>query len=115
MASARVRTISLAGVAVLVAALTPALLTGTANAAAAFTSTVVNQGNSNCVDVPRGASTSGLQLIQWSCNGGGNQSFRFTPVASSSDTYTIVVVANGNCVDISGGSSSDGAAINQYA
>jgi GH43 family beta-xylosidase len=83
-----------------------------AQAATAFSSTVVNQGN--CVDVPNGAGTSGLQLIQWSCNSGANQSFTFTPVSGSGDTYTIGTVTPGSCVDIYGASTADNAAVIQY-
>jgi hypothetical protein len=111
----RLRTIAAIGAVGLVAALVPVVLGGNALAASAFSTALVNQGNGNCADVPNGASTSALQLIQWTCNSGTNQSFAFAPVAGSSDTYSIATVASGSCVDIFGASSADNAAVIQYA
>ncbi|HEX6354697.1 family 43 glycosylhydrolase [Actinophytocola sp.] len=84
-----------------------------AQAAVAFTSTIVNQGNNNCTTVPGGAPTSALQLTQSSCNGGTSQSFAFTQV--SGDVYSIGTLTAGSCIDISGASSGDNAAVIQYA
>jgi hypothetical protein len=83
-----------------------------AGAATTFTSTIVNQANTNCTTVPNGAGTSGLQLVQSSCNSGASQSFTFTPV--SGDTYSIGTLSAGSCVDIFGASSTDNAAVIQY-
>ncbi len=82
-----------------------------ANAATAFVSTIVNQANSNCADVPNGAGTSGLQLAQWSCNSGTNQSFTFTPV--SGNTFTLVSVNSGKCIAPSGDGSASNTALVQ--
>jgi GH43 family beta-xylosidase len=98
----------------LVAALLPVLAAGTAEAAAAFSSTVVNQGNGNCMEVPGGASTNGLQLRQRACGAGAGQSFTFTPVSGSSDTYTVGTLTGGSCVDVSGASTADNAQIIQW-
>jgi hypothetical protein len=98
----------------LVAALVPVILAGNAQAAAAFSTTMVNQGNGNCADVPNGAGTSALQLVQWSCNAGSNQSFGFTAVPGASNTYTISTVTSGSCIDISAASTEDNAAVIQY-
>jgi hypothetical protein len=87
------------------------LSVGTAQAATAFTSTVVNQGNGGCATVPNG--NSAVQLTQSSCDSGAGQSFRFTPV--SGDVYTIGTFTAGSCVDITGASTSDNAAVIQYA
>jgi hypothetical protein len=83
-----------------------------AAAATAFTSTVVNQANNNCVGVPNGAGTSGLQLVQQSCTSGASQTFTFTPVSDT--TYTVGTVTSGSCLDIYGASGSDNAAVIQY-
>lgn len=32
----------------------------------------MNQAAGVCMDVPNGAATNGLQLVQWSCNSGTN-------------------------------------------
>jgi GH43 family beta-xylosidase len=105
------------GAAVFAAALTPALLVpgpGRALAASSFSSTVVNTGNGNCADVPNGAGTSGLQLLQYSCNSGTNQSFAFNPVSGTADQYTVGTVTAGSCVDVYGASSADNATIIQW-
>jgi GH43 family beta-xylosidase len=82
-----------------------------AHAAVAFASTMVNQGNANCVTVPNG--TSAVQLTQQSCDSGTSQSYAFTQV--SGDVYSIGTVTAGSCVDIYGASTSDNAAVIQYA
>jgi GH43 family beta-xylosidase len=86
-----------------------------AHAAVAFSSTMVNQGNNNCANVPGGAGTSALQLVQSTCSSATSQSFSFSPVAGTSDVYTIGTVTAGSCVDISGASTSDNATVIQYA
>jgi hypothetical protein len=111
----RWRAVAAMGVVGLVVALAPVGLGGIAQAASSFSTTVVNQGNGNCADVPNGASTSALALIQWSCNSGSNQSFAFTAVSGSSNTYSIATVTSGSCIDIFGASSADNAAVIQYA
>src|SRR5690349_12251087 len=85
----------------------PVPVAGSAQAASAVSGTAVNQANGLCMDVPNGASTSALQLVQWSCNGGTNQTFTFNPVAGTTDTYTIGDVTAGDCLDISGRSTAD--------
>ncbi|HET6706928.1 RICIN domain-containing protein [Amycolatopsis sp.] len=87
------------------------LSVGTAQAATAFTSTVVNSAGGQCATVPNG--TSAVQLTQAGCTSGAGQSFRFTPV--SGDVYTVGTFTAGSCVDISGASTSDNAAVIQYA
>jgi GH43 family beta-xylosidase len=81
-----------------------------ARAAAAFTSTMVNQGSGNCATVPNG--NSAAQLTQTACNSGAGQSFTFTPAG---DAYTIGTFTSGSCVDIYGASTADNAAVIQYA
>jgi hypothetical protein len=98
---------------VLVAALT--VIVGSASPAAAattFTTTVVNQASGDCMDDPYSSTTTGTQLIQYSCNSGSNQSWTFTPVSGTS-AYTITSFAS-LCVDISGNSTADNAKVIQY-
>src|SRR5262245_13629980 len=102
-------------VAGLVAALLSVVPAGTASAATTFTSTLVNNENGNCATVPNGAPTSALQLVQQACNSNAAQSFRFTPLSSTSDTYTVGTLTSGSCLDISGASTADNAAVIQYA
>jgi hypothetical protein len=79
----------------------------------AFASTAVNQNGGNCMDVSGGGTGDGVPIIQWSCHGGANQSFTFTPVAGTTDQYTIGTAAGG-CVDVSEISTADNAAIHQW-
>jgi len=99
----------------LAAALLSVVPAGIASAATTFTSTLVNNENSNCATVPNGAPTSALQLVQQACNSPAAQSFTFTPLSSTSDTYTVGTLTSGSCLDISGGSTADNAAVIQYA
>jgi hypothetical protein len=98
----------------LMASVVSVLPSGTAWAATAFSSAVVNQGNGNCTTVPNGAGTGGLQLVQSACTSAAGQSFAFTPVSGSADTYTIGTLTSGSCVDIHGASATDNAAVIQY-
>ncbi|MCY1145403.1 family 43 glycosylhydrolase [Actinoplanes sp. Pm04-4] len=77
-----------------------------AAAAVSFTSTIANTGTNNCVSVPGGASTAGLQLTQAACG----QSFSFSAVG---DLYA-VNTPTGNCVDVYGASTADNAQIIQW-
>ncbi|MEV0401134.1 RICIN domain-containing protein [Actinoallomurus sp. NPDC050550] len=88
-------------------------ISSTAEAAVSFSSTVVNQNGGNCMDVPWGTSDD-IQLIQWSCNQGTNQSFTFAPVSGTTDHYTINTVA-GKCAGVSGASTADNATVGQSA
>ncbi|MEH0548845.1 RICIN domain-containing protein [Streptomyces sp. B21-105] len=85
-----------------------------AHAATAFTSTAVNRGGGNCLDVPGSSTADGLQLIQWTCHGEPNQTFTFTPVGGTADQYT-ARTSGGRCVDVNGASGADNATIVQRA
>ncbi|NUR49206.1 MAG: family 43 glycosylhydrolase [Hamadaea sp.] len=100
-----------------VAALLIPLITGGAPAQAApvtFSSTLVNQNSRTCADLPNGSATNGTQLILWTCWGGSNQNFTFTPVTGTTDQYAIHTVTNGSCVDVNGASTADNAAVIQW-
>ncbi|CAN5448870.1 hypothetical protein BH11PSE11_BH11PSE11_35440 [soil metagenome] len=45
------------------------------------TSTIIGLGTNKCLDVPGGQTTSGISLVEWSCNGNAWQKFRFVPLA----------------------------------
>lgn len=81
-------------------------------ATVAFTSTAVVEHDSRCMDVSGAATGDNVNMIQWNCHGGTNQSFTFTPVAGVANTYTIATFA-GKCVTVSGSSTADNAAIVQ--
>jgi hypothetical protein len=83
-------------------------------AVAAFTSTAVNQNGGNCADLPNSSTADGVQLVQWACNGGGNQNFTFNPVSGTTDQYNIATSTGGKCLDVYGASSADNATIIQW-
>lgn len=91
-------------------------ITGAAPAAAsvAFTSTAANQGGGGCLDDPNSSTSTGTQLIQWTCNGGTNQNWTFTPVAGTSASYTVTSGASNLCMDVSGRSTADNAQVIQW-
>ncbi|MBR7835717.1 RICIN domain-containing protein [Actinospica durhamensis] len=107
---------SIAGVlaGLLLAVLLPVLGTAApASAASTFTSTAVNRGSGDCMDDPNSSTSTGVQLIQYSCSSGSNQNWTFTPVSGTSATYTITTFA-GLCVDVSGRSTADNTKIIQW-
>ena len=111
----RSRGLKVAAAAVLAAALLPVLGSSTPAAAqpVAFTTTNVNQGSGLCMDDPNSQTTTGVQLIQYSCNSGTNQNWTFTPVSGTTNTYTITSFAS-LCVDVSGRSTADNAQVIQW-
>lgn len=78
-----------------------------------FTSTLVAQHSSKCMNVP-GASTSlNVQWQQATCMSGNGQAFEFKPVTNKLNTHTIVNRGNNLCMSVSGASQADGTAIVQ--
>src|ERR1041384_1106632 len=53
-----------------------------------FASTAVAQHSGRCMDVFGAGTGNNVNLIQWNCHGGTNQSFTFTPVSGTTDTET---------------------------
>ena len=80
-----------------------------------FTSTAVAQHSARCMDVFGADPGNDINLIQWNCHGGTNQSFTFTPVAGTTDTYTINTFTAGKCADVAGASTADNARVVQNA
>ena len=64
------------------------------------------------LDVNAGSSTTGLQLQQWTANGGTNQMWYLKPTGDG--YYTIVSHNSGLLADVSGASTSDGAQVVQW-
>jgi hypothetical protein len=64
------------------------------------------------LDVNGGSSTQGLQLQQWSANGGTNQMWYLRP--TSDGYYTIVSRSSGLAADVYAASTSDGAQVVQW-
>ncbi|WUH89682.1 RICIN domain-containing protein [Streptomyces sp. NBC_00433] len=64
------------------------------------------------LDVNASSTTAGLQLQQWTANGGTNQQWYLTPTGDG--YYTIVSRASSLAADVSGQSTSDGAQVVQW-
>ncbi|MGC4747019.1 RICIN domain-containing protein [Micromonospora sp. DT201] len=64
------------------------------------------------LDVNAGSTTTGLQLQQWSANGGTNQSWYLRPTGDG--YYTIVNQASGLAADVYAAATSDGAQVVQW-
>ncbi|MEV4389812.1 RICIN domain-containing protein, partial [Micromonospora sp. NPDC049580] len=64
------------------------------------------------LDVNGGSTTAGLQLQQWSANGGTNQSWYLRPTGDG--YYTIVSQASGLVADVYAAATSDGAQVVQW-
>lgn len=80
-----------------------------------FTSTAVARNSNLCMDVFGAQTGDNVNLIQWNCHGGTNQSFTFTPVSGTADVYTIGTFSAGKCAAVTGGSTADNAAVVQLA
>ncbi|HEX6684077.1 MAG TPA: RICIN domain-containing protein [Candidatus Limnocylindrales bacterium] len=103
-------------VVLLAVALAPIVHAGPSNAAPVqFTSTAINQAGGNCLDLPNGASTNGLQLRLLGCNGAAPQNFTFVPVSGTADQYNIRTMHSSSCIDVNGASTADNAAIIQWS
>ncbi|MFF4398586.1 RICIN domain-containing protein [Streptomyces sp. NPDC001480] len=83
----------------------------------------VNQNGGNCLDLADSSTADGVQLIQWPCHGGGNQTFTFTfiftftftTVRGTTDQYGLGTSTRGKCIEVNGASSADNATIVQRA
>ena len=64
-----------------------------------------------CLDLAGWSTANGVQMSQWSCNGGTNQQWLFKDVGNA--RYQIVSKASGKCLDIKDGSKVDGAIVQQ--
>ncbi len=74
--------------------------------------TVTNVGSGKVLDVPGGSTATGVQLEQWTANGGTNQQWQLRP--NGDGTYQIVGRKAGLAVGVSGGSTAEGAAVIQW-
>jgi hypothetical protein len=81
-------------------------------AASGNTYTLSNAGSGKVLDVNGGDSTVGLQLQQWSANGGSNQLWYLRPTADG--YFTIVSRDSGLVADVYGMATNDGARVVQW-
>jgi len=74
--------------------------------------TIVNVNSSLTIDVPGGSTSPGVEIEQWTPNGGAGQQWAITSL--NNGYYQIVNVKSGLCLDVVGGSTQTGAKIDQY-
>jgi hypothetical protein len=72
---------------------------------------VVNQNSGKCLDIAGASTAENINVVQWTCHGGPNQKFKFTPTASG--YYRLVAQHSGKVLRVSGGSSANGAKVLQ--
>ncbi|MEU6305085.1 family 43 glycosylhydrolase [Streptomyces chartreusis] len=75
--------------------------------------TLVNRNSGKCLDVDGGGTADGVDIFQWTCNGGSNQKWRVEDLGD--DTNRLVNVATGKVMDTAGCSAADGASIRQWS
>ncbi|WP_431219934.1 RICIN domain-containing protein [Leifsonia xyli] len=80
-----------------------------------FATVAVAQHSGQCLDDTNLSTSAGTQLQQYPCEGGYQQTWDFTPVASGSSTYSVKNELSGLCLDVAGSSTSEGAAVVQNA
>lgn len=73
--------------------------------------TLINENSGMCLDVPNASKTEGVQLDQWTCNGGTNQDWKLTAESSG---YQILGENAGQVVDVAGQSITNGATVDQW-
>lgn len=81
-----------------------------------FTLTSVNSGL--CLDVPNNSAAEGVQLDQWTCNGGTNQEWALDPVgsysASGDRVYQLTSLESGYTLEDENNSTAEGSPIDQW-
>ncbi|MEU7282486.1 RICIN domain-containing protein [Streptomyces sp. NPDC045431] len=85
-------------------------------AATPFYDSLVNVNSGKCLDVPGKSKAEGVQVQQWTCNGGKNQKWmlKYADTRLSLKMYYVVNENSGQCLSVKGGSSSDGTPIIQW-
>ncbi|MFJ9708953.1 RICIN domain-containing protein [Streptomyces sp. NPDC101234] len=75
--------------------------------------TLVNRNSGKCLDVAGGGTADGTNVLQWTCNGGGNQ--KWLVEDQGNDTSRLVNVATGKVLDTADCSTADGADLRQWS
>jgi hypothetical protein len=99
----------------LIALTVPIAILGTAAPASAITTGIyysirpVHSGL--CMDVVDGSTGNGARIQQWTCNGSGQQAWKFV---RSGSYYRVENLRSGKCLDVRDGSGANGAALQQW-
>jgi uncharacterized protein (DUF1800 family) len=80
-----------------------------------FTSTAVVEHSGLCLEVPGASTAAGIQLVQNTCSGRQEQSFRFEVVNASQQIYAIRPVHSNQCLAAASTGPADGVALQQAA
>ncbi|MGL6291011.1 MAG: DUF1800 family protein [Silanimonas sp.] len=84
-----------------------------AKAQSTFTSTAVAEHSGLCLEVPNASTAANVQLVQNTCNGRPEQSFRFQVIDATTQTYFIVATHSDQCIVSPSINSTDGTALIQ--
>ena len=98
-------------------ALVPVMLvvvTLAAPAAAGPTATylLARRGSNKCLDVAGGGASDGQAILQWSCHGAANQTFRLDPLGGG--RVRLIDQSAHKCVDVAGSGTADGTPIHLW-
>ena len=80
-----------------------------------FTSSATVEHSGLCLEVNAGSTAAGAALVQNTCSGRPEQTFRFTVVDAARHLYTISAMHSGQCLAASAASASDGVTLVQAA
>lgn len=75
------------------------------------TTLLVARHSGKCADVTSASSASGAAVVQYTCNGGANQRWRWQ--SAGDGYYRIVATHSGKCAEVAGGSTANGAWLQQ--
>jgi hypothetical protein len=74
--------------------------------------TLTARHSGKCLDISGNSAADNATAIQWTCDGGLNQEFRFTDAGNG--YVTILAQHSGKCLDVANASTTKGAYVNQY-
>ncbi|MCZ8164837.1 DUF1800 family protein [Silanimonas sp.] len=80
-----------------------------------FTSTAVVEHSGMCLEVPGASTANNLQLVQNTCNGRPEQSFRFQVIDAARQRFSVVATHSNLCLSANGSTATDGLALIQTA
>jgi alpha-galactosidase len=79
---------------------------------AGHTYVIANQNSGKVIDVTNNQTADGTAVIQWTPNGGVNQTWQLNDQGGG--VYTLTTPLSGKCMDVAGPSTADGAAVIEY-
>jgi hypothetical protein len=86
--------------------------TGVVEGVQGETTTMTARHSGKCADVVSGSTADGAEIIQYTCNGGGNQQWQIQ--STGGGYHQIMSWSSGKCLDVDGSSTADGAQLIQW-